>query len=232
MKSWLIVLAALVVALLAFLLTPHLTKAPTLPIVEAKDIEAVEEAPELAPLIQAYLQAKDSPLAPEIETLLKQKHWKLLIAISAIESQYCKRQLGFNCWGIGGDNAYRQYSSVREAIVDANDLIERWQQRGRWHTVEDMNCHYVVPCNPNWVYVVTNVLKKMDDLERFIAKNSERAEQYEIIISIMLNDDEGRYAYASDTLTDILEYIERNNNITDGQVRAVENIKEKPSNGY
>ena len=117
------------------------------------------EAPTLQ--VREYLESKDSPLAPETDLLLQQKHWRLLIAISAIESQYCKRQLGFNCWGIGGDSAYRHYGSVREAIVDANNLIERWQQRGRWLTVEDMNCHYVQPCNPNWVKVVNKVLVEL-----------------------------------------------------------------------
>ena len=74
-------------------------------------------------LIQGFLTSKESPLASNTDFLLQQKHWKLLIAISAIESQYCKKKLGNNCWGIGGDSAYRHYSSIRAAIVDANDLI-------------------------------------------------------------------------------------------------------------
>lgn len=114
--------------------------------------------------VRGYLESKRSPLAPETEFLLEQKHWKLLIAISAIESQYCTRQLGNNCWGIGGDSAYRHYGSVKEAIADANSLIEKWQGRGRWLTVDDMNCHYVVPCNPNWVLVVNKVLAEMNTL--------------------------------------------------------------------
>ena len=116
--------------------------------------------------VRAYLESKDSPLAPETAFLMEHKHWKLLIAISAIESQYCKRQLGWNCWGIGGDSAYRKYGSIREAIVDADALIERWQKKGRWLTVDDMNCHYVQPCNPNWVIVVNKVLKQIDTYER------------------------------------------------------------------
>lgn len=140
---------------------------------ESNKVDEVEEAvivesnkEQLNILVRDYLNSKQSPLAPDTEFLLEQKHWKLLVAISAIESQYCKRQLGYNCWGIGGDSSYRHYSSYRAAITDANDLIERWQQRGRWLTVEDMNCHYVVPCNPNWVNVVHKVLKEMDEYER------------------------------------------------------------------
>jgi len=114
-------------------------------------------------LVREFLISKESPLAPDTDFLLQQKHWKLLIAISAIESQFCKRKISFNCWGIGGDSAYRHYSSYTEAIKDANDLIERWQLRGRWLTIDDMNCHYVVPCNPNWVRVVNYTLKEIDD---------------------------------------------------------------------
>ena len=118
-----------------------------------------------ASLIRGFLESKKSPLAPETDLLLEQKHWKLLIAVSAIESQYCKLQLGNNCWGIGGDNAYRHYPSIKAAIVDANNLIEHWQQKGRWHTVDDMNCHYVVPCNPNWVKVVNKNLQILNGFE-------------------------------------------------------------------
>lgn len=117
-------------------------------------------------LIREFLTEKKSPLAPETEFLMRQKHWRLLIAISAIESQYCKRQIAFNCWGIGGDSVYRHYSSIRAAILDANDLIEHWQERGRWLTVEDMDGHYVVPANPNWVLTVNKVLNQINQYER------------------------------------------------------------------
>lgn len=117
--------------------------------------------------VQAYLESKDSPLAPHTKTLLEQEHWKLIVAISAIESSYCKRQLGNNCWGItDSSGAYKSYASFDEAIIDANGLITRWQARGRWLTVEDMNCHYVVPCNPNWVSVVNAVLNKLESYEQ------------------------------------------------------------------
>ena len=119
-------------------------------------------------LVREYLQSKNSPLADESELLLKQKHWEFLIAISAIESEFCQRQLSWNCWGIGGDMYYRHYSSLRAAIIDADDFITHWQSKGRWLTVEDMNCSYVQPCNENWVRVVKKVLA---DLEIIMLKN-------------------------------------------------------------
>lgn len=124
--------------------------------------EPATQPSQLDVLLRDYLETKKSPLAEETNFLLQQKHWRLLIAISHIESQFCKRKIDFNCWGVGGDSAYRHYSSYKEAIKDANDLIEKWQLRGRWLTIDDMNCHYVVPCNPNWVNVVNSTLKDID----------------------------------------------------------------------
>jgi hypothetical protein len=133
----------------------------------AEPLEPKLKSLELRSSLTAFLESKDSPLANHVETLLKQEHWKLITAISAIESQYCKRQLGNNCWGItDSSGAYKSYESFDEAIIDANGLITRWQARGRWLTVADMNGHYVVPYNPNWEAVVNSVLTKLESYEQ------------------------------------------------------------------
>ena len=158
---FLLVALAIVIGMLLF---PG--KAGTPEVIEQQHVEAaVLEQQNRTTKVVEYLHAKGSPLSTEEATLLvEMPHGDLLIAISAIESQYCKRQLGFNCWGIGGDSAYRHYDNFSEAIIDANNLVTRWQERGRWLTVEDMNCHYVVPCNPNWVNVVNKVLLELENI--------------------------------------------------------------------
>lgn len=131
------------------------------------------ERPALNIAVENYLNAKKSPIAPETDFLLEHKHWQLLLAISAIESQFCKRQLGYNCWGISNTRAvqkktgytYRRYASFRAAIDDADAYLESWQSRGKWLTVESMNCSYVVPCSPNWVRVVNKTLTELKKLE-------------------------------------------------------------------
>lgn len=70
-----------------------------------------------------------------------------------------------------------------------------------------------------------------DVLEQFINKNSKRGEEYREIIEDMMGDFSA-YGYAEDTLLGILDYIEKNDSITDAQVQAVENIREKPSENY
>lgn len=67
-------------------------------------------------------------------------------------------------------------------------------------------------------------------LEQFVNKNSKRAEEYREIIEDMMGQ-YSAYHYAESTLLGILEYIEENDTITDAQILAVENIREKPSNG-
>lgn len=115
--------------------------------------------------VRLFLESKNSPLADHVDQLIGKKHWKLIIAVSAIESSYCKRKIAFNCWGImKGSGGLRRYESYSEAIDDVDALLERRQQQGRWLTVEAMNCSYVVPCNPNWVSVVNGVMKNLNEL--------------------------------------------------------------------
>ena len=159
MRKTLIVLLVLAFAGSVLLFGSRSATAPA----DQTELEQSEIKQDQTNKVLAYLQSKQSPLShDEVGLLVEQKHWRLLIAVSAIESQYCKRQLGYNCWGIGGDSAYRHYKNFSEAIIDANALIEKWQQRGKWLTPEQMNCSYVVPCNENWVRTVNKVLQEIE----------------------------------------------------------------------
>lgn len=166
-KSLLILVAFTAVILFAFLSRVVLhTAVPTDKTKETElAVQSEKNQQDTTERVRAYLNSKKSPLNnEEISLLVQQEHWRLLIAVSAIESQYCKVQLGYNCWGIGGDSAYRYYKNFSEAIIDANNLIDHWQEEHRrWLTVEDMNCHYVQPCNDNWVRVVNSVLDSIKD---------------------------------------------------------------------
>lgn len=112
--------------------------------------------------LRNYLVSKDSPLADHVEMLLLQPTWKLTLAISHAESNMCKRELGYNCWGIGGGN-HRKYPSYNEAIADANAVIGRYVDNG--HTPESMLPIYVGWDNPTWVIAVNNILDELERLE-------------------------------------------------------------------
>ena len=114
--------------------------------------------------VEQFLASKHSPLASHVDVLMAQPHWKLIIAISAIESQYCKESIGNNCWGIkdGAGDGYRKYQNLDKAIPDVERLLAFRQSKGQWLTVESMDGSYVVPKNPNWVYTVNWVLNKLN----------------------------------------------------------------------
>lgn len=113
-----------------------------------------------------YLTGKKSPLAKDAEYLITLPHWELVVAVSNAESSFCRHQLNFNCWGIEGrDGHYLRYQSFAEAAKDTNDLIEKWQKKGRWLTPADMNGSYVVPASANWLRTVNLTLKDLQNLE-------------------------------------------------------------------
>src|SRR3990167_1160748 len=71
----------------------------------------------------------------------------------------------------------------------------------------------------------------MNAIDEFLNKNSNKAKEYEEIIEDMLRDGL-KYNYAESTLIGILEFVERENSITDAQIKAVDNIKSKPNKLY
>lgn len=155
------------------------TRTSQAPFYSAPKIDVVEPAPPVVPevllsdKVRGFLEQKKSPLAAESEFLVQQKHWRLLVAVSSIESQFCRRQIGYNCWGISNTRAaavktghkYRVYSSLRAAIADADQFIDSWQKRGRWLTVDAMNGSYVVPASPNWAKSVKSTLEELEKIK-------------------------------------------------------------------
>lgn len=118
----------------------------------------------LSTKIQNYLVSKNSPLAADSDFLAQQPNWKLIIAISNAESTFCKHELDFNCWGLGGNGNLREYSSYKTSIQDENDFIASWQARGKWLTPEQMDGSYVQPYSATWLNTVNATLK---DFQKF-----------------------------------------------------------------
>lgn len=161
----------LIIATILMLLGWPRTAAQTNPIAQATTLPPVATStePTLADQVAQYLIKKKSPLKDHAAYLVQQPHWKLIVAVSAIESTYCQHQLFYNCWGIKAakgqattDQGYAKYKDYDDAILATETLLAKWQNKGRWLTPEDMNCSYVVPCSPNWVYVVKKTLKELE----------------------------------------------------------------------
>lgn len=69
------------------------------------------------------------------------------------------------------------------------------------------------------------------ELDKFIHRNVDEVLEWTNIITSMIEDSED-FGYADDTLRGILETIESSGAVTDAQIRAVENIRAKPSSRY
>lgn len=69
------------------------------------------------------------------------------------------------------------------------------------------------------------------ELDKFIHRNIDEIIEWQGIITDML-DEPHKYGYADDTLRSILYMMDETGNITDGQKRAIENIRRKPSTKY
>lgn len=70
----------------------------------------------------------------------------------------------------------------------------------------------------------------MSVLDDFLNKNKDIALKWQDVVSGMLNDVEA-YGYAEETLIGIYEYIEENQSITQNQIDAITNIRQKPAHG-
>lgn len=114
-------------------------------------------------LMQAYLAIKDSPLAGEAETLLKQYHFRLILGIAFAESNFCKIQIApNNCWGIGGSNP-ESYETLSDGIMRANGLIQKYQDLGMT-TPKWMRDSWVGWPNDNWILAVEQITQELEAL--------------------------------------------------------------------
>ena len=68
-----------------------------------------------------------------------------------------------------------------------------------------------------------------DALDKFINKNSDKVEEYQSMIGRMMSDDR-TFGFAQSTLAGIYDSIEATGTITDGQMRAVDNIRNSVKN--
>lgn len=67
-------------------------------------------------------------------------------------------------------------------------------------------------------------MEQEDPIKAFLAKKSKHAEEYLKIIEEMMGDYE-TYHFAEETLIGIYDYVLANNEITEKQMQAVDNIR-------
>lgn len=107
-----------------------------------------------------YLAEKKSPLAKDeaaVNALLSAKNMKMILGISFVESNMCKKQVAFNCSGIGG-SSLRKYDGFAGWVKDFDNLLEK---RYKNLTVDQFRGYYVQPGSQNWVDGVKQILAEL-----------------------------------------------------------------------
>lgn len=127
----------------------------------AQDIVPKLPDPRTEPLRQ-YLLSKNSVMATEVETLLEQYHYRLILGIAFAESNFCKYQImPNNCWGIGGSYP-EKYPTLADGVIRANNLIQKYQDLGMT-TPKLMRNTWVGWPNDNWIIAVEQITSELED---------------------------------------------------------------------
>jgi predicted HTH transcriptional regulator len=69
------------------------------------------------------------------------------------------------------------------------------------------------------------------ELDKFLNRNIDEVLEWTNIITTMIDDSES-FRYAEETLRGILEHIEQTGAVSSAQIRAIENIRSKPTRKY
>jgi len=137
-----------------------------------------------AKILQSYLEQYNSPLADHAETFIQEADannidWKLVVAISGVESNFGEAipPGSYNAWGynIYGSNV-RSFNSWDDGItVVSTDLRQIYMNQRGETTVYEIGSTYAA--DPGWAYRVQNY---MDDIDQY----SQRFDNPDLSISL------------------------------------------------
>ncbi|MBI2074797.1 MAG: glucosaminidase domain-containing protein [Candidatus Levybacteria bacterium] len=125
-----------------------------------------------AKILKAFLNSYNSPLADYSDTFVKSADnnkidWKLLVAISGVESTF-GQEIPYNSyngwgWGIYGDNMIR-FSSWDEAIETISKSI-REKYINQWGAKDVYEIGRFYAASPTWAQRVNYFMEKINQFE-------------------------------------------------------------------
>lgn len=136
-------------------------------------VPVIDEAPDnRAAVLADFLQQYNSPLAEHASFIVSEadKHnidWRLLVAISGVESTFAKAypQGTYNAWGWGiyGDNMH-YFASWDDAIETiTRELRTKYMDTWGAHDVYQIGSFYAA--SPTWAQRVTYFMDKIEEFE-------------------------------------------------------------------
>lgn len=122
-----------------------------------------------ADTLRTYLKAHNSPLADYADVFIAQADkyqidWKLLPAISGVESTYglALPQGSYNAWGYGiYGNQVRTFSSWEDAISTiSHDIRTKYMDTWKATNVEEIG--HIYAASPTWAYRVEQNINEIE----------------------------------------------------------------------
>jgi hypothetical protein len=141
------------------------------------------------------LEKHRSPLAEFAGEMVKQPQWQRALAISWVESNFCKRHMDNNCSGIGvapGHKLWRKYETHLDWFKDMSALMEKPIYKEKYTTFQKMKGVYVQPGSANWV---NGAQKKYNELikltqESEVQKITQIQQKNSLVALALLSDSE------------------------------------------
>ncbi|MGE5392350.1 MAG: hypothetical protein ACM3NH_01270 [Candidatus Saccharibacteria bacterium] len=135
-------------------------------------IQRLKQQITLSDRVRDYLLYQNSPLAYHANTLIQQKNWKKIIALSNAESSLCRRypEGKANCWGVGGSELWTMGGDLDQAVIKMNSFLNNQPSRSpkkyAQMSFEEMNGLYKQPPADHWVYNNKIIYDELTELEQ------------------------------------------------------------------
>ena len=122
-------------------------------------------------VLEDYLEEKNSPLADYAETFVRaayqnQLDWRLLPAISGIESAFGQALLPNSHNPFGWAGGYLYFPSYKYGIVEVAKGLNEYKTKYGAITVEEIAPVYCPPNFRNWTFAVRRYMQELERLDQ------------------------------------------------------------------
>lgn len=130
-------------------------------------MDEIRQNDELVTAVRLYLESKQSPLAPYAHLIIKEPNWQQALAITFVESNFCKRAANMNCGSVGvgpSHQSWRKFENHFNGFQAVTKLLEKPLYKDKYNTCKKKIGVYVVPGSSNWLRGCEKVEQEMHNL--------------------------------------------------------------------
>lgn len=130
-------------------------------------MEEVSRNDELVTAVRLYLESKQSPLAPYAHLIVKEPNWQQALAITFVESNFCRKAANMNCGSVGvgpSHPSWRKFENHFNGFQAVTKLLDKPLYKDKYNTCKKKLGVYVVPGSPNWLRGCEKVEQEMHNL--------------------------------------------------------------------